>query len=134
MLGAAQPDALGAITPRLSGLFGLVRIGPDLEAPDLVGPAQDPLQIGLVLETGGDGRQRTDEHFAGRTVEADRVAFLERNAVRGCRPVGVVDLELVNAGHTWLADLPGHDRRVARGSTPRGQDALRDGHAVEVVR
>ena len=58
VLGAAQADALGAVAAGLRGLLGLVGVGPDLHPADLVGPAEDLLELGLVLEAGLDGRQR----------------------------------------------------------------------------
>ncbi len=69
VLGAAQADALRAVAPGLRGLFGLVGVGPDLHPADLVGPAQDRLELGLVLEPRVDRRQRADEDLAGRAVE-----------------------------------------------------------------
>ena len=86
VLGPAQADALRAVAPGHRGLFGLVGVGPDLHPADLVGPAEDRLELGLVLEPRRDRRQRADEDLAGRTVEADRVAFLERDAVGGRGP------------------------------------------------
>ena len=77
VLGAAEADALGAVAAGLRGLLGLVGVGPDSHAADLVGPAQDLLELRLVLEAGLDGRQRADEDLAGRAVEADPVALAE---------------------------------------------------------
>ena len=77
VLGAAQPDALRPVAAGLGGLLGLVGVGPDPHPADLVGPAEDLLELGLVLEPGADGRQRAVVQGAGRAVEADPVAFLE---------------------------------------------------------
>ena len=77
VLGAAQADALGAVAAGHRGLFGLVGVGPDLHPADLVGPAEDRLELGLVLEPRGDRRQRADEDLAGRAVDADPVALGE---------------------------------------------------------
>ena len=41
--------------------------------------------------------------------------------------------QLVAAGHARLADLAGDDRGVDGRAAARGEDALGDGHAVEVV-
>ena len=136
VLGAAEADALGAVAAGLCGLLGLVGVGPDLHAADLVRPAQDLLELGLVLEAGLDGRQRADEDLAGGAVDADPVALAEGHVGQGRRGRlgGVVDDELGAAGDAGLADLAGHDGRVRRGATAGGQDALGHGHAVEVVR
>ena len=77
MLGAAEADALGAVGASLCGLLGLVGVGPDAHAADAVGPAQDALQVGLVLEAGLDRGQGAQEDLAGRAVDADPVALLE---------------------------------------------------------
>ena len=50
VLGPAQADALRAVGPREGRLLGLVGVGPDLHPADLVGPAEDGLELGLVLE------------------------------------------------------------------------------------
>ena len=80
VLGPAQADALGAVAAGLGGLLGLVGVGPDAHPADLVGPAEDALELGLVLEAGRDRRERADVDRAGRPVEADPVALLERGA------------------------------------------------------
>ena len=133
MLGAAEADALGAVGARLSGFFRLVGVGPDLQPADLVGPTQDRLEVLLVLVPGVNGRQSADEDLTGRAVEADRIAFLDRHAVRGGGASGVVDFQLGAAGDAGLADLAGDDRGMRRRAALGGEDALGNGHAVEVV-
>ena len=56
VLRAAQADALGAVAAGLGGLLGLVGVGPDAHAADPVGPAEDLLELGLLLEPRGHGR------------------------------------------------------------------------------
>ena len=80
VLGAAQADALGAVAAGLGGLLGLVGVGPHAHAADLVGPAEDLLELGLVLEPGADRRDGAEVDLAGRAVDADLVAFLELDA------------------------------------------------------
>ena len=80
VLGPAEADALGAVAACLGGLFGLVRVRPHAEAADLVGPAEDPLEVGLLLVSGRHGRERAGEDVAGRAIEADPVALLEGGA------------------------------------------------------
>ncbi len=135
MLGAAQADALCAVAARLGGLFGLVGVGPHAHAADAVGPAEDLLELGLVLEPGADRRDGTEVDLAGGAVEADLVAFLEADIgqVRTGGLVRVVDDELRAAGDARLADLAGDDGGVGGRAAAGGQDALGDGHAVEVV-
>jgi hypothetical protein len=52
VLRPAQANALRAVAAGLGGLLGLVGVGPHLQPSDVVGPAQDLLQLGLVLEAG----------------------------------------------------------------------------------
>ena len=84
VLGPAQADALGAVAPGLGGLLGLVGVRPDAHPADLVGPAEDRLELGLVLEPRLDRRQRAEVQLAGRAVEADPVALLELGARSRC--------------------------------------------------
>ena len=135
VLRAAEADALRAVAQGLCGLLWLVGVGPDLEPADLVRPREDLLELGLLLEASRDGRQRGQEDLARGAVDADPVALTEAQTGgrAATRPRRVVHDELGAAGDTRLADLPGHDRRVRRRPTTCGQDALRHGHAVEVI-
>ena len=82
VLGAAQADALRAVAARLGGLLGLVGVGPDLDpARRSSAQLEHLLELGLVLEAGGDRRQRADEHLAGRAVELIQSPFAEAEAV-----------------------------------------------------
>ncbi len=113
----------GAVAAGLGGLLGLVGVGPDAHAADLVGPAEDALELGLVLEAGLDRRQGADVQRAGRAVEADPVALLELGA--GHVAVGllaaVIDQQVGRARDARLADLARDDRRV-RGRPAAGRD------------
>jgi hypothetical protein len=110
-------------------------VGPNLHPADPVGPAQDGLELGLVLEAGIDGGQGALVERTGRPVQADPVALLELRPghVAVGLAVGVVDEEVAGAGDAGLADLAGDDRGMRGGSAPGGDDALGHGHAVEVV-
>src|SRR5215210_6966793 len=126
VLGPAEADALRAVAPGLRGLLGLVRVGPDLEPADFVGPAEDLLELGLVLEPGRDGRDRAQIDLAGRAVDADRIALGERLAARSRGLRGVIDDQLVAAGDARLADLARDDGGVGRGAAAGGENPLRD--------
>ncbi len=132
VLGAAQADALGAVAAGLGGLLGLVGIGPHAHAPDPVGPAEDLLELGLVLEPRADGGDGAQVDLPGRAIEADLVAFLEAHAGVGRAGGlgGIVDDELRATGNARLADLARHDGGVAGGAAAVGEDALGHGHAV----
>src|SRR4029079_16322374 len=75
--GCAEADALRAVDARLRRFFGLVRVRPDLEAPHLVGPAQQRVQRGLVLEARGHRRHFADERLAAAAVDAEPVALAD---------------------------------------------------------
>ena len=136
VLGPAETDPLGAVRPGLGGLLGLVGVRPDAHPADPVGPAQDRLELGLVLEPGLDRGQRALVQRTGRAVEADPVALLERGPGHGTGRAlgGVVDHQVGRPGDARLADLAGHDGRVRGRAAAGGDDPLADGHAVEVVR
>src|SRR4029079_6178899 len=80
-------------------------------------------------------RQGAEEDLARRAVDADPVAFLERQAAlaRTGALRAVVDDELRAPGDTWLADLAGDDGGKRGGAATRGQDPLGDGHPMEVM-
>ncbi len=114
MLGPAEADPLGAVAPGLGRLLGLVGVRPDAHPAELVGPAEDRLELGLILEAGLDRRQRSDEDLAGRAVESHPVALLDLEArdVRAGDLAIFVDVELSRAGDARLADLAGDDGSV----------------------
>ena len=135
VLGAAQADALRAVAAGLGGLLGLVGVGPDAHPADLVGPAEDLLELGLLLEPRGHGREGAQVQRAGRAVEADPVALLEVGPgdVAVGLLAGVVDDQVGRPGDARLADLAGDDRGVGGRAAAGGDDPLADGHAMEVV-
>ena len=134
VLGAAEADALGAVGAGLGGILGLVGVGPDLQLADLVGPAENGLEIASGPRSGLDRRQRAGEDFAGGAVEADPVAFLDGDAVggraswwrrrlparrsrrrRACRSGGRRPRR-ARSRRPWRSGCPG--RRPCRGSRP----------------
>jgi hypothetical protein len=71
VLGAAQPDALGAELAGTASVFGGVRIGPhgDAAAAEVVRPFQEGGE--LVGRFSGGHLERAEQHLAGATVERD---------------------------------------------------------------
>ena len=132
MLGAAQPDALGAVAQRSLRVFGVVSVGPHTEAAELVGPRQ---QLGqpLVVEVGRHGGDLADVDVAGGAVDRHPLALLHLLAGHGEAAVRHVDLDRGGARHGRLAELPGDERGVAGAAAARGEDAHRGEHAVDVV-
>ncbi len=88
VLRPAQPDALRPEGAGPLGVARVIRVGPDLQAPDLIGPGQERGQVVLVLEARLDGRQLAGEDLAGGAVDADHVALADgwpcRPSSRAC--------------------------------------------------
>ncbi len=132
----AQANPLGTVAACLGRLLGLVGVRPDLHPPDVIGVAEDLLQLGLVLESGIHGRQCADVQGATRAIEADPVTLLELGTgdIAVCLRTCVVHDQVCRARHAWLPDLARDHGRVGGGPAPGGDDPLCHGHAVEVVR
>ena len=131
VLGAAQPDALGAELPRVGGVLAGVHVGPDgqVALADVVGPREDDVE-------GGRGLGRRQRHLArhddpGPAVEGHPVALEEGDVVRA--HLVVAQAQHLGADDGRLAPAPRHDRRMAHQTAPRGQDPLGGQHAVHVL-
>ncbi len=134
VLGPAQADAL---RPEGSGTLGVarvVRVGPDLQAPDLIGPGQERGQVVLVLVARLDGGQLPGEDLAGGAVDADHVALVDGDLAGLHLAPGVVDLQRLGPGHAGQAHRARHHRRVAGGPAAGREHATGRQHAVHVVR
>ena len=73
VLGAAQPDALGAELARPARVLGRVGVGAHAQAPALVGPGRDGGEV--LAELGRHERQRAQHERARRAVDRDHVAL-----------------------------------------------------------
>ena len=146
MLGAAQPDPLGAPLDGVGRLARGVGIGPDLEPPDLIGPGHEPLiglpdllLAGLRIARAGplDRRvgqlQLTGIDLAGEAVDGHPVALVHRRPPSGELPALAVDPDPIGATHRRDALAPGDHRGVAVGPPSRGQHPLGADHAVVVI-
>ena len=80
VLGPAQPDPLGAELAGLGRVLGGVGVGADLERADLVGPFHQGGEV--ARDRRGDGRHLADHDVAGRAVDREVVAGLDRLAAR----------------------------------------------------
>ena len=147
VLGAAEADAPGAEGEGHLGVARDVGVRADAELAHLVGPGQQLrellvehrlLRLELTLDDldhlGGARRHRGQHDLAGRAVDRDGVALVDHLAGDLHRLVLGVDVERTAADHGGLAHLAADDGRVRRHAAGRGQDALRDRHAVDVVR
>src|SRR4029450_2629611 len=101
VLGAAQPDPLGAPLDGVGRLAGGVGVRPDLEPPDLVGPGHeareglpDLLLAGLGVAGAGPLDRRVGQvqlagvDLAGEAVDGDEVALADRRAP-GAEPLAL---------------------------------------------
>ena len=77
VLGAAETDALGTVAAGAGRFLWLVGVGPDIQAADLVGPAEHGLEVRLLVVVGGHRGEGALEDLAGRAIEADPVALGE---------------------------------------------------------
>ena len=80
VLGAAQPDALGAEFQRGARIGRRIGIGAHAELAHLVGPAHQRGEFAGQFRL--DHRHLPEQHLAGRAVDGDDVALLERHAGR----------------------------------------------------
>ena len=92
------------------------------------------MQIAFFLEVRGHRRQCPGEDLAGRAVDGDRVALLQRLPAHSHDALLEVDVELAHADHARQPQPTSDDRGVARRATARGEDACGRDHAVEVIR
>jgi hypothetical protein len=133
VLGAAQADALGAVLPRAAGVRRIVRVGPHLQAPRCVGPAQQLHQVG-VADVGDDGLEPGRVDLARGAVDRHPRALLEHAGADPDPARLEIDLERGDADHGRLAELARHQRGVAGASATAGEDSPGRQHAVDVVR
>src|ERR1035437_4707464 len=138
VLGAAQSDAFGAELARHFGVARDIGVGAHAElAAEFVGPRHEALQ-----HAGGwvgiQGVGLAGEDFAGGTIERNPVAFTERDhlAVDGDGDflLMLVDGEGFGAGDAGSAHAAADYGGVAGHAAARGEDALGDFHAVDIVR
>ena len=123
VLGAAQADALGAELAGVGGVGAVVGVGPhgELALADLVGPAEDDVELGRRLRRAQ--RDLAEHDLAGRAVERDHVALAHRHVAGRER----LARDLDRLGAAPRPACPSRGPRPRRGSTspPRdGEDAL----------
>ena len=133
VLGAAEADPLGAELAGLLSVARVVAVGPHLQPPDLVGPAEEGLQIGLRGELRVASGDLAGEHLAGGAVDGDRIALLDHLIPGAHLAELVVDPQLAGTGHAGLAHRAGHHRGVAGGAAAGGEHAAGGDHPMDVV-
>ena len=111
---------------------GVVGVGADLEPADLVGPAQQLEQVGI-LQIGNDGRELSQMDESVGAVDRDPVALLDDDVAHCELALVEVDLDRAGSDDRRLSELPRHESRVAGASAARREDAPGGEHAVDVV-
>ena len=87
-----------------------------------------------LLQLAVGGFDQAVEDFAGRAVDADRIAFPERHAFARERAGVVVDVNIAGAGDADLAHLAGDERRVAGNAAAASENAFGGDHAAQIFR
>ncbi len=131
VLGAAEPDALGAEAACALGVLGRVGVGADAQAPPLVRPGADREEV--LRDDGGDERDRAEDQLAGAAVDRDHVALADDHVADRERAVLLVDARRLDARDAGLAHAARDDRCVRGHAAVRGHDALRLQEPVDVV-
>ena len=131
VLGAAQPDALGAEAPGIGGVLTGVGVGPDAELAlaDRVGPAEHDVE--LLGRFGKCQLHGAEHHLAGRAVDRDHVALADGDPVGRERALG--DLHRVGTNDGRSPPAAGHDRGVADEPPAGGEDSLAGHHPVDIL-
>ena len=132
VLGAAQPDSLGAQLACVGGIFAGVGVGAhgQLALADRIGPGEDRVELGRRL--GSSHFERTQHDLSCRAVERDDIALLDDDVAD--RELVAVDLDRISTDDRRSTPTSGNDSSVADEPTASGQDSLRHHHAVDVFR
>ena len=108
VLGAAEADPLRAELARLRRVLGVVGVRAHLEAPQLVGPAEDRLEV--LVDRRRDERDLADDDASRAAVDRDHVALAQLVAADPDGLLAAVDLEPLDAGDARLSHSARHDR------------------------
>ena len=131
MLGAAQPDALGAQFAGLGGVLEVVGVRAHPEFADLVGPRDHALEV--LVDARRDQCDLLPEHVARGTVEGDDLTLLDHPVADGEGAALGIDVDAGGARDAGLAHAARHHCRVGGHATVGGEHTLGDDHAVNVV-
>ncbi len=132
VLGAAQPDALGAELDGGARIVRRVGVDADAELADLIGPAHQRAEFAGQFRL--DHRHPPGQHLAERTVDGDDVAGLEGARADAHGAAAVIDADGAAAGDAGLAHAARDHRGVRGHAAARGQNAFGRVHAVNVFR
>ena len=123
MLGAAEPDPLGAEFAGGARVGGRIGIGANAGLSDLIGPAHQHGEIAGEFRL--HGRHLAQHHLALATVDGDEVAIAHSDIAHAHDALGGVDPQLARAGNAWTSHAACDYGGVAGHAAARGEDALR---------
>ena len=148
MLGTAQTDPFGPKRHSVENLIGLVGVGAKPQRSILIGQLHDEVVVlkhlrilrlkrlayqDLLKLTVG-GVDLTVEDLSRRAVDADRVAFLERDPFALKHAFVVIDLDIARTCDADLTHLTGNQCRVARYTTACRQNPVGGDHPSKIFR
>src|SRR2546421_737036 len=116
-----EPDSLSAKFASTHGVPRVFGVGPHLEAPHIVRPGQQILEVDLAVEIRLNRPNRSREDLSRAAVDGEAVAtadHLVADAEFGCV---VVDLNVLAAGDTGDPETSRDHRSVARRAPPGRQ-------------
>src|SRR5215469_8389970 len=133
VLGAAEPDALGAERPRLDSVARNVGVGANFHGAMRIGPGHEFLELGIVRRR-LERVQLALDYAAGGAVERNPVAGFEGLALDAHDAVLFVDVDVAGARHATLAHAARDHGGVAGHPAARSQNPFGHFHAVNVFR
>ncbi len=129
VLGAAEADPLRAELTGADRIGRVVAVRANLQAPVLVGPGEDRLEV--VVQLGRDELDLADVDIAAAAVDRDHVALVQLVAAEPDDTA--LEREPLATGDARGAHASRDDRRVRGHAAVHGQDSLRGDHPVDVV-
>ncbi|OAV74095.1 hypothetical protein Barb7_02452 [Bacteroidales bacterium Barb7] len=130
VLRAAKTDTNGTELAGNGGIMRRVSIGAHLHLGVFVGQLHESIEITRHFRF--LCRQLAFIDFAGRSVDRDKVAFLEMLAGNFQRPCLVIDVQRAGTGYTTLAHTASHNRRVRSHTPASRQYAFGGSHTGKV--
>ena len=131
VLGPAQADALGAELARGARVQRGLRIGPDLQAPEAVGPSHEGGEVAGQL--GLDHLDRAGQHIPAAAIHRDDLARPDAPAANMEDTGLLVDPDIPGARDAGPPHAAGDHGGVAGHAAARRDNAAGRMHAVDVL-
>ena len=135
VLGSAKADPLCPVLTCLDGVSRIVRVGPHLQAAQLIGPTEDCLRARMLAQRPGfDGRHAAYVNVTRDAVDRDLLTLFDPGAVDREGARAFVHHDARRADDARPPHAACNQRGMAGGASGLGEDALRLDHAMHVVR